>query len=35
VALWCGVRRAVERRNAAAWAREWARVEPQWSRGVR
>jgi hypothetical protein len=26
------VRRQINRRNAAAWAREWAHVEPEWSR---
>jgi hypothetical protein len=31
---WCAVRWATERRNTAAWAREWARVEPVWSRRV-
>lgn len=29
--LWVGVRRLVASRNAAAWAREWERVEPSWS----
>jgi hypothetical protein len=28
---WAGVRRVVELRNAAAWGRQWARVEPTWS----
>jgi hypothetical protein len=28
---WAGVRRLVASRNAAAWAREWERVEPSWS----
>jgi hypothetical protein len=32
---WCGVRRITGRRNAGAWAREWSRVEPVWSRRVR
>jgi hypothetical protein len=31
---WCAVRWATGRHNAAAWAREWARVEPVWSRRV-
>jgi hypothetical protein len=31
-AVWTRVRRATARRNAAAWAREWALVEPEWSR---
>ena len=31
---WCGVRCWIGRRNAAAWEREWARVEPVWSRRV-
>jgi hypothetical protein len=35
VLLWSGVRGLTAARNAAAWAREWARVEPLWSRGVR
>jgi hypothetical protein len=35
VTLWCGLRRATGRRNDAAWAREWARVEPVWTRRVR
>jgi hypothetical protein len=29
--IWAGVRRELDRRNAASWAEEWARVEPQWS----
>jgi hypothetical protein len=29
--LWTAVRAATGRRNAAAWAREWAVVEPSWS----
>jgi hypothetical protein len=29
--LWTAVRAATARRNAAAWAREWAVVEPNWS----
>jgi len=29
--LWTAVRAATSRRNAAAWAREWAVVEPNWS----
>jgi hypothetical protein len=28
---WVGVRRAISARNAAAWERGWARVEPSWS----
>ena len=28
---WVGVRRTVAARNAAAWARDWRRVEPSWS----
>ncbi len=28
---WAGVRRLLAARNAAAWAREWERVEPSWS----
>lgn len=31
VLLWTAVRAATARRNAAAWAREWALVEPGWS----
>jgi hypothetical protein len=31
-AAWTRVRRSTTRRNAAAWAREWALVEPEWSR---
>ena len=33
--VWAGVRRATAARNDAAWTREWARVEPVWSRQVR
>jgi hypothetical protein len=29
--LWSAVRAATARRNAIAWAREWAVVEPNWS----
>ena len=29
--LWTGVRALTARRNAAAWAKEWALVEPDWS----
>jgi hypothetical protein len=29
--LWVAVRAITARRNAAAWAREWAVVEPNWS----
>ena len=29
--LWTAVRAATARHNAAAWAREWALVEPTWS----
>jgi hypothetical protein len=32
---WREARRIVARRNAAAWAREWALVEPVWSGQVR
>jgi hypothetical protein len=28
---WCGIRSAVTAHNHAAWAREWRRIEPQWS----
>jgi hypothetical protein len=28
---WTGVRRAVAARNAAAWQRDWERIEPLWS----
>ena len=28
---WFGVRRGVTARNHAAWARDWRRIEPQWS----
>jgi len=31
VVAWLGLRRAVDARNATAWAREWETVEPQWS----
>ena len=31
VGLWFGVRRWLLARNTAAWAREWAVVEPEWS----
>jgi hypothetical protein len=31
VGLWLGVRRWLLARNTAAWAREWAVVEPEWS----
>jgi hypothetical protein len=31
-AAWMRIRRATARRNAATWAREWALVEPEWSR---
>jgi hypothetical protein len=31
VGLWLAVRRWLGARNAADWAREWARVEPEWS----
>jgi hypothetical protein len=30
-AVWIAVRREIDRRNAAGWARDWARVEPEWS----
>ncbi len=30
---WLAVRRLTAARNAAEWAREWARVEPEWRRG--
>jgi hypothetical protein len=33
-AAWSGVQRWSAARHAAAWAREWARVEPLWSRRV-
>lgn len=33
--LWAGLRRVLDARNDAGWAREWARVEPLWSRRVR
>jgi len=29
--VWTTVRAATARRNATAWAREWAVVEPDWS----
>jgi Na+/H+-translocating membrane pyrophosphatase len=29
--VWSGVRSAVTAHNHAAWAREWRRIEPQWS----
>ena len=29
--MWLGVRRWLLQRNAAAWAMEWAAVEPEWS----
>jgi hypothetical protein len=29
--LWTGLRALTARRNAAAWAKEWALVEPDWS----
>ena len=32
---WFGVQRATAVRNQAAWARDWARVEPGWSGRVR
>jgi hypothetical protein len=35
VLAWSAACRVTAARNAAAWAREWARVEPQWSRRVR
>ena len=28
---WLGLRRWLDRRNAADWGREWVRVEPEWS----
>ena len=31
LAAWTGTRRYIDARNSAAWAREWARVEPEWS----
>jgi hypothetical protein len=34
-AAWSAVRRVTAGRNDAAWTREWARVEPVWSRQVR
>lgn len=33
--IWSAVRQATAARNDAAWAREWAHVEPVWSRQVR
>ena len=30
--VWTGVRRVTAARNDAGWTREWARVEPVWSR---
>jgi hypothetical protein len=33
--VWSGVRRSTAARNDAAWTRDWARVEPVWSRQVR
>lgn len=35
VALWLGVHRLTTARNDALWTREWARVEPVWSRQTR
>jgi hypothetical protein len=32
--VWSAVRRCTARRNDAAWARGWARVEPVWSRSA-
>ena len=32
--VWSTVRRLTAARNAAAWARQWARVEPRWRRSV-
>jgi hypothetical protein len=34
-AAWAGVRAWIGTRNAAAWEREWAGVEPVWSRNLR
>jgi len=34
-AAWAGVRTWAGTRNAAAWERDWARVEPVWSRNLR
>jgi hypothetical protein len=31
---WAGVQVFIDRRNAARWEREWARVGPRWSRRV-
>jgi hypothetical protein len=33
-AAWAGVQALVDRRNAARWERDWARVGPRWSRRV-
>ena len=30
--IWLGVRRVLDRIDADRWEREWAQVEPQWSR---
>ena len=30
-AAWLGLRRWLDRRNAAEWGREWYRIEPEWS----
>jgi hypothetical protein len=30
-AAWLGLRRWLDHRNAADWARQWYRVEPEWS----
>jgi hypothetical protein len=32
--IWSTVQRLTAARNAAAWAREWARVEPRWRRSM-
>ena len=32
VGLWLTVRHQLAVRNAAEWTREWAEVEPRWSR---
>jgi hypothetical protein len=32
--VWSTVCRLTAARNAAAWARQWARVEPRWRRSV-
>jgi hypothetical protein len=29
--VWMAIRRRLDRCNEAGWAREWARVEPEWS----